>query len=190
MAGKIIFLLEEPSMKVLLDNLLPRLFPGWRAGEHFLCVKHDGKKDLDRSIPIKLKAWREPGVRFVILRDNDNADCMDIKAKLHQMCVAAGRPETLIRMVCQELESWYLGDLQALEKAFGCTVNTPKNQKRFAVPDKRHKPSEDIRQIIPHFQNTSGARAVAEHLGLQLQANRSHSFRVFLAGIQGLRYPK
>ncbi len=63
--NRVVFLLEEYSMKALLDGLLPRLFPDLL----FQCVPHDGKGDLERSIPRKLRAWREPGVRFVIVRD-------------------------------------------------------------------------------------------------------------------------
>lgn len=72
MNGCIVFLLEEPSMKALLEGMLPRLFPGL----NFQCVSHEGKSDLDKSIPRKLRAWREPGVRFIIVRDNDNANCI------------------------------------------------------------------------------------------------------------------
>ena len=68
---KLVFLVEEPSMADLLDGLLPRLFPALR----FQCVPHDGKQDLEKSIPRKLRAWREPGVRFVVTRDQDSADC-------------------------------------------------------------------------------------------------------------------
>ena len=118
MKGRVIFLLEEPSMKILLDGLLPRLLPGWIEGQHFQCVKHEGKSDLDRSIPRKLSAWRIPGDRFVIVRDNDSADCIKMKARLQALCELNGRPETLVRLVCQELESWYVGDLQALALAF------------------------------------------------------------------------
>ncbi len=64
---RVVFLLEEPSMKHLLDALLPRLAPGM----DFLCVPHEGKNDLECSIPRKLMAWNEPGTRFVIVRDND-----------------------------------------------------------------------------------------------------------------------
>ena len=119
MQGRLVFLLEEPSMKHLLDGLLPRLMPGWVAGEHFLCVPHEGKSDLDRSVPRKLAAWRVPGDRFVVLRDNDSAACQDVKARLTQLCVDSGRADTLIRLVCQELEGWYLGDLDALAQLFG-----------------------------------------------------------------------
>ena len=62
--GRMVFLLEEQSMKELLDGLLPRLFPGL----NFLCVPHEGKQDLERSIPRKLRAWRVPGDRFVIVQ--------------------------------------------------------------------------------------------------------------------------
>ena len=44
---RLVFLLEEQSMKVLLDNLLPRYFPDLK----FLCVPHEGREDLERSIP-------------------------------------------------------------------------------------------------------------------------------------------
>lgn len=55
--SRVVFLLEERSMKELLEGLLPRLFPGLP----FLCIPHEGKRDLERSIPRKLRAWREPG---------------------------------------------------------------------------------------------------------------------------------
>ena len=65
--SRAVFLLEELSMKTLLEGLLPRIVPGMK----FLCVPHEGKLDLEKSVPKKLRAWREPGVRFVVLRDND-----------------------------------------------------------------------------------------------------------------------
>ena len=66
--NRIVFLLEEESIGILLKGLLPRLFPQMS----FLCVSHEGKKDLERSIPRKLKAWQEPGVRFVVMRDQNS----------------------------------------------------------------------------------------------------------------------
>jgi hypothetical protein len=186
MQGRIIFLLEEPSMKVLLGELLPRLFPGWVEGQHFLCVPHEGKSDLDKSIPVKLKAWQEKDACFVIVRDNDNANCSKVKVRLLEMCEKAGRPDTLVRLVCQELESWYLGDLQALEQAFECSVNGSKNRKRFVCPDAWQKPSDEVRRLIPSFQKTGGARSIAKHLNLAIQKNRSRSFQVFIEGVQNL----
>lgn len=183
MTGRVIFMLEEPSMKILLDGFLPRLVPGWLEGEHFLCIKHDGKSDLDLSITRKLQAWKTKGDRFVIVRDNDNADCVHIKARLRALCKGTSYPDTLIRLVCQELESWYVGDLQSLALAFGDPkLDSPALRKRFSVPDDWQKPSAELSRLIPTFQKGSGARAMSAHLrGVN---NRSKSFQVFVEGVQ------
>lgn len=183
MPGRIVLLLEEPSMRALLDDWLPRIFPGWVEGEHFLCVPHEGKSDLDRSIARKLAAWRIAGDRFVVLRDNDGAGCMASKARLRVLCQQAGRPQTLVRLVCQELESWYLGDLAALAQALQAPkADTPAHRKRYADPDGWHKPSLEVKRLAPAFQKLSGARAMARHLGTQ--DNRSRSLHAFVVGLR------
>lgn len=183
MNGRIVFLLEEPSMKELLDRLLPRVFPGWIAGQHFLCVKHAGKSDLEKSIPRKLKAWQEPGVRFIIVRDNDNGDCLVLKRKLAGLCETGGRPDALVRIVCQELEAWYLGDLPALAAAFDRpTITNASTRKRFADPDSVFKPALTMAELFPRFQKISGARVMGERLSVE--NNRSRSFAVFVQGVQ------
>ena len=53
---RIVFLLEEFSMEGFLEVLLPRFFPDLS----FQCVPHEGKQDLEKSIPRKLRAWRDP----------------------------------------------------------------------------------------------------------------------------------
>ena len=92
--GKIVFLLEESSLKEFLDTYLPRLLPGL----DFLCVRHEGKQDLEKSIPRKLRAWQ--GATFVIVRDNDGAQCRDLKARLVGLCAQGNRPDTLVRLAC------------------------------------------------------------------------------------------
>lgn len=184
MTRRLVFLLEEPSMKLLLDGLLPRLILGWVAGEHFLCVAHQGKSDLDLSIPRKLRAWQFPGDRFVVLRDNDAADCVAVLNKVNGLCAAAGRPDTLVRLVCQELEAWYLGDLEAVAAAFDYPkANTPALRKKFSHPDGWQKPSIEIQRLIPAFQKGAGARAMARHLR-EPGHNRSHSYGKFVMGLR------
>lgn len=183
MQGRLIFLLEEPSMKALLDGLLPRLFPGMKPDVHFKCVPHQGKSDLDASVRKKLSAWRVPHDRFVVVRDNDNALPTDIKARYLHICATANRPDTLIRLVCQELESWYLGDLQAFSEAFSSPrLNTPSLKKRFADPDVWKKPSREVERLVPTFQKVSGARAMSSVL--MDGRNRSKSFQVFVNGVR------
>lgn len=183
MQGRIIFLLEEPSMKALLDGLLPRLFPGWIEGVHFQCVKHEGKSDLERSLRIKLKAWRIRGDRFVVVRDNDGGDCKALKLRLAAVCAEHGRADTLVRLVCQELESWYLGDLEALAVAYpDARLDTPTNGKRFATPDAWKKPSHELARLAPRFQKLAAARLMAALLGER--PNRSASFVAFVDGVR------
>lgn len=183
MQGRLIFLVEEPSMKVLLDGLLPRFFPGWQKDVHFKCVPHEGKSDLDKSVPRKLKEWKVPGDRFVIVRDNDNADCVALKARYVAVCGASGRPESLVRLVCQELESWYLGDLWAMAQAFvQPNLDTPGLRKRFAEPDSWQKPSVEIDRLVADFGKVAGARAMAQYLR-RGEHNRSASFKAFVGGV-------
>lgn len=185
MPKRLVFLLEEPSMKNLLMELLPRLFPGWVHQEHFLCIPHEGKSDLDRSIPRKLAAWKTPGDQFIIVRDNDGAVCTDIKTHLINLCHAHGRPDTLVRLVCQELESWYIGDLSALALAFNdAKLASHRNQKKFIHPDTWQKPSVELKRIIPTFQKGSAATLMGRYLAIDEQQNKSESFKFFIQGVR------
>ncbi len=184
MAGRLVFLLEEPSMRHLLEGLIPRLFPSWQLGQHFLCVPHEGKSDLDRSIKTKLSAWQIPGDRFVIVRDNDAADCVAVLEKIKALCEAAKRPDTLIRLACQELEAWYLGDLEAVAAAFDyAKANSPALRKKFLDPDGWQKPSVELQRLVPNFQKGTGARAMGRHLR-EPEHNRSKSYGKFVVGVR------
>ena len=182
MTGRIVFLLEERSMKVLLQGLLPRLFPGLP----FLCVEHEGKQDLEKSVPRKLRAWREPGVRFVVLRDNDGADCHKVKARLLDLCARGGRRDALVRIACQELEAWYLGEPDALAEAFRHdAVRRISGRARYRDPDSVVNPAAAVRDLVPGFQKVSGARRMAQVLSRQ--GHGSSSFPCLLDGIERLR---
>ena len=64
----------------------------------FQCVPHDGKDDLERSIPRKLRGWREPGVRFVIVRDNDRGDCIALWEKFAETLFATLRQQPALSL--------------------------------------------------------------------------------------------
>ena len=176
--SRLVLLLEEYSMKVLLDGLLPRLFPGLS----FLCVPHEGKQDLEKSIPRKLRAWREPGVQFVVVRDNDGADCKELKAKLVKLGATGDREDTVVRLACQELEAWYLGDQEALALAYQDeSLRTLARKARFRDPDAVLQPADALADLVPAFQKVSGARAMAPRLSIDRSTSRS--FHVFVEGI-------
>jgi hypothetical protein len=176
--SRVIFLVEEYSMKVLLDGLLPRLFPDLG----FLCIPHEGKQDLEKSVPKKLRAWREPGVRFVVMRDNDGGDCIRLKTGLAALCGDGGRADALVRIACQELEAWYLGEPDALAEAYGNEgLRGIGSKARFRDPDTVQQPSDALEELVPEFQKVSGARLMSRHL--TRVRNRSKSFQTLVAGI-------
>lgn len=177
---RLVFLVEEPSIAAILDVLLPRILP--EAISHQV-VPHQGKSDLEKSIPRKLTGWKEPNVQFVVVRDNDGSDCKILKGKLVKLCDENERSDTLVRIVCQELESWYLGDLAAVAIAYHKPTLAQLQQKRaYRDPDKIIKPSYRLRDIVPDFTKIAGAQAIAPHMNLQ--NNRSRSFHAFVSGVQ------
>ena len=86
---KIVFLLEEPSMKYLLDELLPRILP---EDIKYQTIPHSGKSALIKSLPRKLRGWNEPDVRFVVVCDQDTKICVELKKHLADI-------ELLYRMI-------------------------------------------------------------------------------------------
>ena len=111
----LVFLLEEPSAKHVLDILLPKLLS---PEVSFFTISHRGKGDLRQSLPRKLRNWQTPETHFFVLHDQDTSDCEALKKELLDICRQAGRADTIVRIVCRELEAWYFGDLAAVEEAF------------------------------------------------------------------------
>ena len=179
--SRVIFLLEEYSMKALLDGLLPRLFPNLS----FLCLPHEGKGDLEKSIPRKLRGWQEPGVRFVIVRDNDRGDCKILKEHLRELCLVGQEEHCLIRLACQELEAWYLGEPDALAEVFKKeSLRKIGSRARFRRPDAVPFPATELAKLVPQYQKVSGSRALADHL--TRERNCSPSFHAMMDGVERL----
>ncbi|HER25797.1 MAG TPA: DUF4276 family protein [Rhodospirillales bacterium] len=171
-------------MKVVLNEILPQILP---MDIEFLILEHEGKSDLEKSIPRKLKGWKTPNTHFVVLRDNDGADCIQIKNRLVTICSQNGRPDTLVRIVCQELEAWFIGDLAAIDSADLVRNSRFKEMQgiaKFRDPDKIVNPKDKLRHLIPGYQAVSGARSISKHLNLN--QNRSASFQTFVSGVQQL----
>lgn len=178
----IIFLSEETSMQETLRGLLPTLFPDWREGIHWRCIPHEGKTDLEKSIPRKLKGWRKPGDCFVVLRDQDSAECWDVKARLLELCRRGEREDTLIRIACHELESWFLGDLSAVEASLGVDgLAAQQNRSKFRDPDCLGNPAEELAKLTSRSDKVARAREISPYLNPD--RNRSRSFTVFVDGL-------
>ena len=177
----IVFLLEELSARKLLEGLLPRLFP---AGLEPRYIVFEGKSDLERQLVRRLRGYQVPDARFVVLRDQDSADCREIKGNLQAKCSETGR-SVLVRIACHELESWYLGDLTAVESALGAVGVAAQQEKRnYRDPDAFPSPSATLKTLAPNYQKVGGSRALG--LRLSLEGNRSKSYNAFLDGVRRL----
>ncbi len=102
------------------------------------------------------------------------------------ICRDAGKPDVLARIPCHELESWHLGDLNAVEQGLG-VPGLAKKQKRakYRNPDLIANPVQELQRLTnERYQKIAGSRAIGPHLSPD--ANRSHSFTVFVSGLQRL----
>lgn len=176
---RLVFLVEERSMKELLETILPKMLP--QEVEQPLIIPHNGKGDLTKSIPIKLRAWRNPNDRFIIVHDQDSNDCKQLKAELTALC-ANSNNDFLIRIACTELESWYFGDLAAVSLAYGKDYTSLASKKKYRIPDNIKNVKEELRRVIPSYQPLDGALKIAVHM--DISANLSQSFNVFFDGVK------
>ncbi len=177
---KLIFMLEERSMKELLDRILPKIMP---ENVGFRTISHAGKRDLELSLPRKLRAWNEPDAVFVVVHDQDSNDCMELKRELQGICALSGR-QVLIRIACHELEAWYWGDLAAVSEAYGVDLKYLSAKRKYRNPDSIDHPKNELKRYLPQMSQIDGARRIAPHMNLE--ENTSHSFQVFVQGVKKL----
>ncbi|MBF0426199.1 MAG: DUF4276 family protein [Magnetococcales bacterium] len=181
---KLVLFLEEESAKALLEKLLPRILP---TDVTMQFVVFEGKSDLEKGLPKRLRGWRDAGreCRFVVLRDRDGGDCRRVKQKLEDLCRQAGREGVLIRIACRELESWYLGDLKAVESALAARgVTARQKTRKFRDPDALGNPFQELTRLAPGYQKIAGSRAMGGVM--DPEHNCSISFNAFIRGIRRL----
>ncbi|WP_129140347.1 DUF4276 family protein [Modicisalibacter coralii] len=180
--SQLVFFLEEPSAREMLKGLLPRLIPEDIQVQY---IVFEGKQDLEKRLPKRLRAWQQPDTVFVVLRDQDSGVCTDVKAALVEKCRQAGREDVLVRIACRELESFYLGDLVAVERAF-CIRNLSRQQEKtkYRSPDRLGSPHQELKRLVSSYQKVAGSRSMGPHLSLD--QNHSHSFNALISGVRRL----
>jgi len=176
---KLVFLLEEQSMKEVLAIILPKIIPQTYA---YQCLHHNGKSALRKSIPIKTKGWREPDVQFIVVQDKNSSDCKKLKKELYNLIDESKRSTSLVRIVCTELESWFLGDFNAIERGFHVNLSAHKSKAIFRNPDIIPNAKQELKKIIPTYQQISGSNAIAKFM--DISKNNSYSFKIFINGLK------
>lgn len=180
---ELVFLLEEPSAKAMLEALLPRFL---HEDTQFRCIPFEGKQDLERQLTHKIRAYQNNNARFIVLRDQDNnPDCVDLKRKLLDLCNASGKAKKcLVRIACKELETFYLADLQAVEHALEVrNVGSKQQNRKFRNPDNLGNPSQELRLLTSNrYEKVAGSREIGKYL--KIENERSTSFRNLILAIQ------
>ncbi|WP_330175358.1 DUF4276 family protein [Streptomyces sp. NBC_01498] len=200
-------LVEEESADEALKPVLARIFTDDTV--RVKVRRFQGKHDLLKKLPDRLNGYaaarrRGEDIRVVVLVDQDNDDCTDLKRKLDSMAAQAGlttrakRPGTagafhvLNRIAIRELESWYFGDWPAVQAAFPkVTQDVPRNYK--------HNPDSVSGKCSDAFEKILRAHGIrmpskpewGRRIGpkLSLTDNRSPSFHAFVSGVRDVAAP-
>lgn len=195
-------LVEGESEEAFLRGWLPRFLP---PGHSFVIIRHRGKGRLPRDpvrvpdirreglldqLPSKLRAYGrslDPATdRLLVLVDADDDPCSELKQRLLEALKSCDpRPVVLFRLAIEETEAFYLGDPQAIRRAF---PQAKLQQLKGYVQDSVCNTWELFQSLIgdPVEDKPGWAERMAPHLGTAWQgndANRSPSFRQLCKGL-------
>lgn len=180
---ELVFLLEEESAKAMLESLLPRMLNQAITPR---LIAFQGKQDLEKQMIKRMRGYLNPNARFIVLRDLDsNPDCQQVKVTLLKSCELAGRlKNSVVRIACRELESFYLGDLEAVEQGLSLDkLAKHQGTAKFREPDNLGNPSKELAVLTGNrYQKVSGSRAIGKFLDLNNE--RSTSFKNLIQGIR------
>lgn len=194
-------------MKDALDVLIPRLI-GERAVD-IKIIDHGSKPRLLTDLPNRLSGYvrrlANEDIRVLVAIDRDDDDCTGLKQQLEEIATAAGlatksNPDAaggfrvVNRIVVEELEAWFFGDVPALCAAYPGVPDTLDRKKGFRQPDAITGGTwEKLLQVLQragHYRASERlpkcdvARKVATLM--DPSRNRSPSFRHFATGLEAL----
>lgn len=180
---------EEPSAKNVFEVILPKIIP---ENVMFRIYSHQGKQDLERGLRSALPSIsRIPNSRILITRDQDSSDCKELKEDLIAIIGNNCNCPYKIRIVCRELEAWFLGDLSAIKKAY--SRFRPENyigRAEFRNVDNLTQPNDYLLKIIPEFtgRETLPKLETSNTIApfLKIEDNKSTSFNATINAIRVL----
>ena len=142
-------------------------------------------------------------LRVLVLIDRDNQDCRELKGQLERMAGDAGlvtksragvdaQFEVANRIVVEELEAWFFGDVVALCDAYDRLSNSLARKRRYRDPDDiaggtweaLHREMKRVGYYREHFPKIEVARRVSKFM--DPARNRSASFQAFREAVEAL----
>ena len=182
---KLVCLLEERSAEEVLKVILPKILP---QEVFFRTITFEGKRDLADKLQRRIQHWQGNEDVFLVLMDQDSTDCVAAKNGLRDIIEEtdkAGR--TLVRIACHELESFFLGDLAAVEQGLGIRGLSEKQEKsKYREPDKFANAPDELKRMTENkYSKISGSRSIAPFLKID-GSSKSTSFNNLVRGIKKL----
>ncbi len=189
------FLLEDPSAQAALDRFLPKLI---QPPHTFATHAFHGKSDLLKNLPMRLKGYaarfkhdnQTKDWRIIVMINSNGADCRSLKKRIVGDAEAAGVAHLVIaRIVVQELEAWYFGDVKAIRTVYPKIFMNLLNRRKYRDPDAIPGGTwKALDRLLKDSGYAKGLRklADAEAIGGRLDPDRnsSPSFRVFVSAIR------
>jgi len=194
------FLVEESSLESALTQLLPKILPSTVT---FKIHAFRGKDDLICKLPNRLKgyqAWLPPDWKIVILIDEDREDCLKLKKQLENIAILAGLItksscqknksfQVLNRIVVEELEAWFFGDVEAICQAYPKVSANLANQQPYRDPDAiKGGTWEALERVLRRagyhqggLEKYKASSEISKYMNPE--SNRSKSFQVFCQGL-------
>ncbi len=173
-----------------------------------------GKEDLFSKLPGRLKGykkWIPDDWRIIILVDRDNEDCQELKKELEETAIEAGfmtktlakskkkkKYKLINRIMIEELEAWFFGDIPALTKAYPKVSKHLNQNSKYRDPDdikggtwealqevlqrkgyhqgglEKLRAARDISQYMNPTENTSTSFQVFYHCLLEIMASENN----------------
>lgn len=138
---KLLIITEEESAKKFLDTYLPRYISekhnGWTRGRDYLIktISFKGKGELLKKLRKVIPTSNCDGL--IVLMDQDDEDCKQVKNKL-RIALGNCKYPVKFRIACHELEAFYLGDLDSLEKSLKKRISTGRKSPDLITNPSRH----------------------------------------------------
>jgi hypothetical protein len=186
------FLVEEASTEIALKEIVPKII----GNVHTFKIHNFQNKDrLLKRLPERMKAYANfihDDWRIVVLVDEDRSDCQELKKKLcHASSIVTQKKGNIVlhRIVVEELESWFIGDVAAIRAEYEKIPVSLSQQAKFRDPDAiKGGTWEELDKILKKYGYETGlqkmdfAQKVSPHM--DVENNQSRSFQVFRDGLR------
>ncbi|OBQ44259.1 MAG: hypothetical protein AN484_08095 [Aphanizomenon flos-aquae WA102] len=186
------FLVEEASTEIALKEIVPKII----GNVHTFKIHNFQNKDrLLKRLPERMKAYANfipDDLRIVILVDEDRSNCQELKKKLCDATSIVTQKKgniVLHRIVVEELESWFIGDVAAIRAEYEKIPVSLSQQAKFRDPDAiKGGTWEELDKILKKYGYETGlqkmdfAQKVSPHM--DVENNKSRSFQVFRDGLR------